>query len=106
MEHKCTIATHTGITTIKHGRFVDVVSMGEPVPVLPRSVQHQHNHLRRWTHRLVAIVPALVSQGLFIRPNKVAMPCKKETIAMYEHGLVNVNSDKVIVTRLCCWSPC
>jgi hypothetical protein len=33
MEHKCAVATHTGLTAVKHGRFVDVVSMGQPVQV-------------------------------------------------------------------------
>ena len=39
MKHECAVATHTGVTTVKHGRFVDVVSMRKPVPVLQRLVQ-------------------------------------------------------------------
>jgi hypothetical protein len=57
------------------------------------------------THGLVALVAALVSKSLFVRPHKVAMPGEEESVAMYVHGLVYVDSDKVVETSLRCWRP-
>jgi hypothetical protein len=79
--------------------------MREPVPVLPRSVMGQKSVERFDTHGLVALVAALVSKSLFVRPHKVAMPGEEESVAMYVHGLVYVDSDKVVETSLRCWRP-
>ena len=87
--HKRTIATHACVATVEDGRLVDIIRVGEPVPV-----------------GLGALVPALVLQGLFIRPDEVAVPGKEETVTVNTHGQVHVDSDKVIVPSLRSWRPC
>jgi hypothetical protein len=100
------IATHAGIAPVKDRRFINIIGMREPVPVLAMSDMDQPSMKRFDTHGLVAFVTALVSKGLLVRPYEVAVPGKKETIAMYKQGLVHVDSDKVIETSLCCRRPC
>jgi hypothetical protein len=57
------------------------------------------------THGLVALVATFVSKGLLVGPNEVAVPGKEEAVAMYKHGLVHMDSDKVIETSPRCWGP-
>jgi hypothetical protein len=79
--------------------------MREPIPVLPQSDMGQESVERFETHGLVALIAAFVSKSLFVRPHKVAMPGEEDPVAMYVHGLVYVDGDKVIETSLCCWGP-
>lgn len=79
--------------------------MREPVPVLPKSDMDQGSMEGFETHGLVAFVATFISKGLLVRPHKVAMPCEEETVAMYIHGLVHMDGDKVIETSLRCWGP-
>ena len=100
----CTIATQAGVTPVKYRRLVDIIGMCEPVPVLVKSDMLRTIKLFK-TYRLVAFVTAFVSESLLVRPYKVSMPGQKKTITMYIHGLVYMNGDEVIVTRLSCCSP-
>ena len=71
--------------------------------------QDQSKLTDRWsrfeTYRLIALVAALVPQGLLISPDKVAMPGEEEPVTMYVHGFIYVDSDEVIVPSPRCWSP-
>ena len=100
----CPVATQAGITPVKDRRFVDVIGICEPVPVLAKSDMLEAIEFLE-THRLVSLVATFISESLLVCPYKVAMPGKKETIAMYVHSLVDMDSDKVIKARLGCCSP-
>lgn len=54
------------------------------------------------TDWLIALVATFVSEGLLVRPDKVAVPCEEETIAMNTKGLVHVDGDIIIEARLRC----
>lgn len=54
------------------------------------------------TDWLIALVATFVSEGLLVRPDKVAVPGEEETIAMNTKGLVHVDGDIVVKARLRC----
>jgi hypothetical protein len=82
VRHKPTISAHAGIAAIKHGRLERVKRVDAPVHVLqiqsatfPTPGHCQH------AYRLVSSVPTLVTQGVFICPSEVSMPCQEIALA-------------------------
>ena len=54
------------------------------------------------TDWLVALVATFVSEGLLVRPDKVAVPGEEQTVSMNTQGLVHVDGDVVIEARPRC----
>jgi hypothetical protein len=50
--------------------------------------------------RLVASVPALISQSLFVRVHKVSVPAEEIGGPVNSQGLVDVSPDEIIVSGL------
>lgn len=76
-----TVAGEGGVGAVKEGRVQGIVSPLAPVPV-----------------GLGAGVAAFVAQGLFVGPGEEAVPGKEVGRGVDGKGLVDVNSNKVIVT--------
>lgn len=74
------VTTEGFIGSIKEGRVDGVQSVFAPVPV-----------------RLVALVIALITQGLLVRPDIVAVPAKEVAGGVNKQRLVDVGSDEIIV---------
>ena len=99
------ISTKTRIAAIEYRGLVDVIGVGEPIPVLRKSDKNKGSMSRLETHGLVALVAAFIPKGLLVCPHKVAMPGEEEAVTMYSHSLINMDGNKVIEARLRCRGP-
>lgn len=75
-----TVATEGFIGSIEEWRVDGVQSVFAPVPV-----------------RLVALVIALTTQGLLVRPDVIPVPAKEVTGGVNKQRLVDVGSDEIII---------
>lgn len=63
------------------------------------------NELARlpFTYRLIASVATLAPESIFECPYIVSVPTEEVASAVYCQSLVNMDSDKVIISTLCAW---